>query len=563
MKKASTCMLSAFLLLSFSLAALAVERAGPGSVQTHLKRVALFKNGLGFFVREGILSADTNVILLGPFAAPSHGTFWVSCPAHAQLKSVTARQISVSEETRAVTVAELLRANVGKKATLYTSTDPESAITGEIIAFAPNRTPEPPVPYAMGQPSDMSRLLPQGPGQFLLLQTDDGVRALDPYRVWSVQFADAEIDRNFTRDSQRIELEASLTSPNPGDWFSVSYLAKGITWAPSYLVDISDPKQARLTAKALIINEAEDLEAAHVDLITGFPNLQFADILSPVSSKEGLAAFLQSLSQGRSAMAGATVMSNVMTQRAEFAWGGRGAGGPAASQPVPTYGAAAAGQVAEDLFLYPLENVKLAKRETAYYPLFTESVPYTEFYHWEIPDYVTEEDRYGQRGREERDKPEEVWHSLRLTNTTELPWTTAPAQLMKDGSIIGQDTLNYTPPKAKATVKITQAVSVKTEQTEVETDRERDAVQLYGYHYDRVTIEGTLSVTNFKDEKISLEITKTLSGDVESATPKAKDVTLARGLARMNPTHLLTWTLDLKPGDHREITYTYQALIRR
>ena len=43
-------------------------------------------------------------------------------------------------------------------------------------------------------------------------------------------------------------------------------------------------------------------------------------------------------------------------------------------------GAAAAGQKAEDLFLYPAENVTLAAGETGYYPLFTESVPYSEFY---------------------------------------------------------------------------------------------------------------------------------------------------------------------------------------
>ncbi|UCC68194.1 MAG: DUF4139 domain-containing protein [Armatimonadota bacterium] len=563
MKKASTCLLGAFLLLASSIAALAGEPPVSAPVQTHLKRVALFKNGLGFFVREAALPADTNLILIGPFAAPSHGTFWVSCPARAGLRSVTARQITVSEGTPAITVAELLRANIGRTATLYTGTDPEAAFTGEIIAFAPGRTPEPPAPYAMGQRVETGRVLPPGRGQFLLLKTDDGVCALDPYRISSVRFAEAEIERSFTRDSQQIELDANFTSPTAGDWLSVSYLAKGITWAPSYLIDISDPKHARLTAKALILNEAEDIEAAHVDLITGFPNLQFADVLSPVSSKESLAAFLRALSQGRSAAAEATVMSNVMTQRAEFAWGAQAVGGPAARQPVPAYGAAAAGQVAEDLFLYPLEDVTLAKNETGYYPLFTETVPYTEFYHWEIPDYVTEEDRYGQRRREERDKLEEVWHSLRLTNTTELPWTTAPAQLMKDGGIIGQDTLNYTPPKAKATVKITQAVSVKAEQAEVEIERERDAVRLYGYHYDRVTIKGTLSVTNFKDEKISLEITKTLSGEVESTIPQAKDIALARGLARMNPTHLLTWTLDLKAGEHREITYTYQALIRR
>jgi hypothetical protein len=257
-------------------------------------------------------------------------------------------------------------------------------------------------------------------------------------------------------------------------------------------------------------------------------------------------------------MAEATVMSNVLTQRAEF-----GARVRAVPSGMPGYGAAAAGQVAEDLFLYPVEEVALAKGETGYYPLFTESVPYTEFYHWEIPDYVNEQDRYGRQRREEREQVEEVWHSLRLTNATAVPWTTAPAQLAKDGQIIGQDTLNYTPAKGEATVKITQAVSVKAEQTELEVKREREALRMYGHLFDRVTIEGKLSVANYAGKTISLEIAKTLSGDVKSATPKAEDVSLARGLARMNPTHLLTWKLDLEPGAQQEIGYTYEVLIRR
>ena len=142
-------------------------------------------------------------------------------------------------------------------------------------------------------------------------------------------------------------------------------------------------------------------------------------------------------------------------------------------------------------------------------------------------------------------------------------WTTAPAQIVKVGQIIGQDTLKYTPPKGEATVKITQAISVKAEQAEAEVSRERDAVRLYGYHYDRVTIDGTLSVTNYKDEKVSLEITKTLSGELKSTAPEAEDLTLARGLKHVNPVHLLTWKIDLAPGEHREITYTYEPLIRR
>ncbi len=206
----------------------------------------------------------------------------MTCPGRAALSSVVAREVAASEEIQAREMAELLRANVGKSVTLYTSADPESAITGEVIAFAPDRTPRPVDPYATGQPSDARQTLPHGRGQFILLQTDDGTLALDPYRVWSVQFADAEVAQSFLREIEQVQLVANLATPSRGDWLSVSYLAKGITWAPSYLIDISDPKQARLSAKALIINEAEDLDSAHVDLITGFPNLQFADILSPV-----------------------------------------------------------------------------------------------------------------------------------------------------------------------------------------------------------------------------------------------------------------------------------------
>ena len=139
----------------------------------------------------------------------------------------------------------------------------------------------------------------------------------------------------------------------------------------------------------------------------------------------------------------------------------------------------------------------------------------------------------------------------------------APVQIMKDGQIIGQDTLNYTAPKAKATVKITQAASVKAEQKELEVGRDRDALALYGAHFDRVTIEGTLKITNYKDKLVAVEITKTLSGEVATTTPTAEGVVLARGIKAMNPTHDLTWKLDLKPGEAKEITYRYSALIRR
>jgi hypothetical protein len=373
-----------------------------------------------------------------------------------------------------------------------------------------------------------------------------------------------DISTTLLIDEPRVQLEATFGNPAPGDWLSVSYLAKGITWAPSYLIDITDPKQARLSAKAEVINEAEDLEGTHVDLVTGFPNLEFADVPSPMSMRTDLAQFLQSLASGRP-----TAELSVLTQNVAYApqqWSGRGGGGMGGagpSGPMPGYGSAAAGQQAEDLFLYPLENVTLKKNEVGYYPLFTENVPYTGFYEWKIPDYVNAEGYYAPQRPDQGPQPETVWHSIRLTNTMAMPWTSAPAQLMKDGQIIGQDTLTYTAPSADTTVRITRAAGLKAEQKEIEVKREREALVLYGDQFDRVTIQGTLAATNYMKERISLEITKDLSGDMEETTPAAQDVTLARGLKAMNPVHELTWKIELKPGENVEVTYTYQALIRR
>jgi hypothetical protein len=539
-------------------AALAGEEEKQAAVETRLKRVALFKNGFGFFVREGTLSEDEQVAVVGPLAAPSHGTFWITAPARAKLAKALVRQVRGSEEMPVRGIVEILGANVGMMVRLWPSHDPERTITGKLLAAPPVGAPPPREPY-LGPGGIRPLLPPTGPHQLILLEADDGTVALNPQHIIRVDFLDGEPVTAIPRSTSRVSLEATFENPAKGDWLSVSYLAMGATWAPSYLIDISDPAQARLAAKALLINEAEDLKETHVDLITGFPNLEFADVLSPMGMREDLSSFLRSLAGDRSRHRGrAAVMAQVASNVAGYA-----EAEAMAIPDVPDYGAAAAGQAAGDLFFYPLEEVTLARNERAYYPLFTEEVPYKEVYLWDIPDYINQEDRYGQRAREQPDTPEDVWHSIRLDNTTIVPWTTAPAQLLKDGQIIGQGTMRFTPPKGTSKVKITKAVSVKADQTELEAARERDAVRVYGYHFDRVTIEGKLSVANHKDASIALEVKKTLSGEVKSMSMEAEDVALARGLRRMNPVHQLTWTFELDPGEREEITYTYVALIRR
>ncbi len=532
------------------------SKTSSGSCKDKLQQVALFKNGLGFFISEVQISSDEKSFYVVPQAAPSHGTFWISYPEGVKVDSLIARQVESEEAVEAITISEVLRANVGRRVRIMVS---GKEIDCVIKSFAEDRESTIPNPYAPGS----ERMIPnyRYPGvissSVMIIQTDAGQLCVSPSSVGMIEFFDEGAEETFSKKAKAMQLEVRLAEPAAGEKLTLSYLAKGITWAPSYIVDVSEKDKARLSAKAVVINEVCDLDDIQVQLVTGYPNLQFADIVSPIAMKEKLAQFLQSLARGESER-GTLARASVMSQRVSYDM-------DAVSVLMPEYGAAQAGTVAEDLFFYPVEKVRLAKGEVGYYPLFTESVSYKHIYKWKIPDYVNEEDRYyyDRQRQQGREPGEEVWHCLRMENTTKVPWTTAPAEIVQGSLILGQDTLNYTPLKGETDLRITKAVSVKAEQLELETGRTRDAAQLYGYHYDLITVEGELSVTNFQDKAITLEVTKTLSGEIKSSEPKAKVEKLARGLHRMNGALRLTWTIELKKGQKKKINYIYDVYVRR
>jgi hypothetical protein len=531
----------------------AASRKEAKQAEEKLQQVALFKNGLGFFTSEVTCPDKKDTFSFIPAVAATHGTFWVAYPAKVELTNLTAKEVELEESIEAISIEELLRANVGKEVELSFDNKGESAILGLLSCFTENRSQPQPSPYA-------PRRIVQSPvrASLIIVKTKEGDIAIDSQAVKMVKVIDGKLEKTFTSKSKSMQLDVKLRASAGGKKLTVSYLAKGITWAPSYIVDITDANEAKISAKAIVINEALDLDDVTIQLVTGFPNLQFADVVSPLAMKENLAQFLQALIRRQSEQGRMGVTDNVMSQRTEAHYRSD------LEAEMPAYGAAKAGKVAEDLFLYPVNNVRLAKGEVGYLPLFTESVPYKHIYQWKIPDYVDEEDRYSYNRRGGEEEPvEEVWHCLRMGNTTKVPWTTAPAETVKEGIILGQDTLEYTPTKAETTLKITQAVSVKAEQVELETDRKRDAVQFYGYHYDLVTVEGELSVTNFQQKDITLEITKILSGEVKLSQPEAKVETLAKGLKRVNPNKKLTWTINLEAGGSTQLDYTYEVYVKR
>ncbi|HNY79933.1 MAG: hypothetical protein RBS72_06275 [Sedimentisphaerales bacterium] len=542
------------LLLTLGLTIQTLAQSPPPAMSLNIEQVALFKNGLGFFTGQVTCPAGQTQLRIALPAAPAHGTLWISYPAQVDVASVVAKDVDSTETQDAITIPELLQANVGRSARIACG---DREITGVITYFAQDRQPNqdelyPPRP-SIGPARGYDYRAPQQPAALATIQTDSGLVGVDPRAVTSVTFTGSSAEQKVPRPVRQTELDMRLNRAADGRKLAVTFLAKGVTWAPSYLVDITEEGKARISAKALVINDACELKDVAAQLVTGFPHLQFADILSPIGLRQTLAQFLQSLNQpdmprGRAA---AVVTQNVM-------YGGAGMAGP-------EYGAAEVGAVAEDLFLYPAGKIDLDRGQVAYIPLFTESVPCEHIYQWDLPDYVDEAGRYFySRDRDsEAEDEQEVWHNLRLTNTTAVPWTTAPGQTVKGSAILGQDTLKYTPPGGTTILRITRAVGVKAEQIELETSRKREAIRMYGDTFDQITVRGDLSILNTQSKAITLEITKTLSGEVKSTDPAAKEEKLAKGLGRMNGLSKLTWTIELPPATERRVNYVYEVYVRR
>jgi len=220
-----------------------------------------------------------------------------------------------------------------------------------------------------------------------------------------------------------------------------------------------------------------------------------------------------------------------------------------------------AGEVAEDLFFYPAKNLSLRRDETSWLPLFTADMPYKHIYTWKIRDFVDAQDQY-QAERPDQQQGEEIWHSCRLTNMLTMPLTTAATEFITNNQITGQDVCYYTPPKAETTIRINKALNITAEKAENEVDRKRDATVIRGYHYDLVKVQGELRIRNRLAKEVSVEITKELSGEVLDKGSNATDTKTAEGLKKVNPKHILTWTIDLKAGEEKKIAYVYQVYIR-
>ncbi|MCC7408846.1 MAG: hypothetical protein IT442_12290 [Phycisphaeraceae bacterium] len=539
------------------------QAASVTAVTAQPTRVAMFKNGVGVVESRIDRPARAGVYELSPAPEALYGSFWLTWDGGPGLilKDVKLTGAGAGEGLPmgcASSLAEVLGMCVGRRVELLID---KQWVEAEILSVGAGATPVGPREIPLERAGSTRPNIYSWPGRVLTLRDDQGVRVLPVQQVEQVRFKDEGGDTSmkpgFGQSVLRFDVQKVPSKAEPREMsVALHYLARGIAWSPSYLVDVSDAEQARFSANVVVVNDLMDLKDVDIELVAGYPNLPYAGVSSMLSPfpLDALLAQVRETGRGESS----DLMSNsVMLQQRAGGYAGREM--QVWSMPEPLQ-PATPGEQAEDLYYYKLGKITLERGERGYYPLIDAHVPYEHLYTWDVPDLIDRESYQDKLA----EQPQIVWHAVKLTNFTEQPWTTAAALVVADGRLLGQGMVAYTPTGGTTELKVTQALNVKATMQEREISRQRNAASFYGHPYDLVTIEGELEMTNFKAEPVTVRVSKLLTGSVPNKPDQAEMVQLPVGLRGVNGRARLTWRVEVAPGGKQamKLIYRYDVYVR-
>jgi hypothetical protein len=464
-----------------------------------VREVTVFKDGHAFLVRADTRPTDARgEVVLDGLPEPLLGTFWPFASGTTRLLAARAARASVDEEREARDLEELLRANLGVQMTL---TDMDGGThSGRLLGLTrPDVTVPQPTPGYYVPPAPM----PANLGALVRLEVGPEMRVLPLRRVreFAVQ---GDLRTRFRVSSERERLTLHTDRPAADVEVGVAYVQHGLRWIPAYRIELGEGGKAAVKLEATLVNDLVDLAGATVHLVVGAPKFEFAGELDPIALLPA-AAQASASSAGRANLPNnpnAFLSNSLRTQSAS-------------SGEVTDLPAARDGGANEDLYLYTVRDVSLARGERLVLPLAEFQLPYRDVYVLSVP-LTPPEGRRQQFDSEqelalarELAQPKAV-HTLRFENTHTAPLTTAPALVLKNGLPLAQGRLRYTPAGGRCDLAINAAVEVGVVIGERETAREE--VRLLNTNFQEVTLQGSVTLTNGKREAIELEVARDVAG---------------------------------------------------
>jgi len=520
-----------------------------------IREVTVFKDGHAMVLRSGV--AATNAagdVVLDELPLPVLGTFWAFEDTEAAgLRSVRAGRVDEATQVEPGSIQDLLMLAVGEDVVLRIGSDTE--IRGRLTKIV------------------------GGTGGTALVAGDDGLVAVPMGQIQRVTFADpavADRKREEVRHAERLTIDLGWDgAPAAEARVGMAYIQKGLRWIPSYRVTLLDDDTARVELQATLVNELADLHDVSMHLVVGVPTFAFEHTLDPIGLQDQIADLGQYFR--RADQSGNMFSNAIMTQSARMAETRdfMPAGGPGGPPDVEVGGT----ESQEDLYVFHVDHVTLARGERLVVPIAVTEVPYEPVYTLDIPIAPpTETWQYfntdQQRQIAQMLAQPKATHVLRMTNTSEHPFTTAPALVIREGRPLAQNLMRYTAKNAKVDLEVTKAVDIRIESSSKETGRDARALDWNGHTYARIDLAGLTEITNYKDNAIKLEVTRYVLGLADGASHdgEASQIDFFTDLdwsdptfqwyrwygwpwwwSRLNGAAKFEWDLEMKPGERVEL----------
>jgi hypothetical protein len=499
--------------------AAADEPENPHLWKPQIRSVAVFKNGLGFFIREGEVGLREGWCVASQVPPAAFGTLAIYSQADKELVDVVgsgAGEVVQFDGKDAPATVEVKRARLEAAKHLkiqlqYQQKGQDRNATGKLVSVGPE--------YAVLEDSANSFAVPI-----------EGVKRM--------QILDLPL---------RIHVQGQEEKQPDRVTLGMAYLRQGITWIPEYTLKVLDQQNAELTLRGTLVNQAEDLIHADVHLVVGVPHFVHTDYLAPIAVGQlirSIGAAVPSAVRTQIMNRAAIVSNSQVAQQFEAVGGEEGA------EPAKQRGLAEAlgnlphldSAAGTDYTVYTKTDLTLREGEKAIVTLFTKKISYSHVYRWSPPAAME--------------------HSLVLHNVTDTAWTTGPCLAISAERPLGEDLLRYVPRDGNGELPVTTAINIAEEKTERETDRKMKAYSPRNeVNYDLVTLEGKLKLRNFEKTEAQIVIHNPIPGKPLSADQGGTISVDPAKLRLLEREGTIRWQVKLAPGAEVTLTYQYERYV--
>lgn len=492
------------------------ERTSPSLWDPRTKSVTVFKDGYGFFVRDGEVTPTDGWAVAGPLPPAAFGTLAFFSRDDREVIDIVGAGPGQRVDFDGVDAS---REPAEKRAILQRHLD-----LGMTLRFK-----------HQGTTRDAAGRLVSVTDDYALLESDAGVSAVPLASIESLQLLELPLRLHVAREGRDATARTTL---------GVAYLREGITWVPEYTLRLLDAKTAEMTLRGVVINQAEDLVKSEVNFVVGTPNFAHRAQISPLLAGQvlrmvaGYGGDPRAMSQ----------IANSLT--ANF---GRDGSLDIVNSPVAGDNDGAIREMmgslprieaegATDFSVYRIKDLTVRQGEKASVVLFTRKVPYDHLYKWTDGGPIC--------------------HHLVLRNDSAEPWTTGPLIAMSNQQPLSEDLFKYVPAGGQGEFPLTEAVNITKKVTEVESDRALRAYQPNNHtSFDLVKLRGEIVLRNFDKEEVRLQVSYPVQGKPTEADAGGKVQVGTASLQLTERKGTIDWDLRIKPGDSVTLHYAYERYV--